>query len=107
MTGKAISALDSLLGKDKEPGHEGKPVVPSHFEGHPTLRMKAVEWRGKKNIQVHEVPRPVVTDPVSPPGVFGGCLPSPAPGSSRPSSFGLSRVMKGPLSFLSFSMERC
>jgi hypothetical protein len=41
-------------------------VIPSHYEGHPTETMKAVQWRGKKNIQVHEVPRPVVTDPVSP-----------------------------------------
>jgi hypothetical protein len=32
---------------------------------HPDAKMRAVSWMGKKNMQVKEIPRPMITDPVS------------------------------------------
>ncbi|WIA30950.1 hypothetical protein OEZ86_000999 [Tetradesmus obliquus] len=65
MTGRMVEAVDSLLNK-MELGHDG-----NRKEGgcsvaaktHPDAKMHAVSWMGSHNMQVKEVPRPMVTDP--------------------------------------------
>ena len=35
----------------------------TEYKKHPTLTMKALQWMGKKSVQVHDVSRPQITEP--------------------------------------------
>eukprot|EP00879_Flechtneria_rotunda_P000578 GHRR01000686.1.p1 GENE.GHRR01000686.1~~GHRR01000686.1.p1 ORF type:complete len:446 (+),score=129.49 GHRR01000686.1:589-1926(+) len=66
MTGKMVEALDSLMhkmGKDPEGQQQNEFAPTVAAKTHPDLKMKAVQWMSKKNMKVHHVPKPMVTDP--------------------------------------------
>jgi hypothetical protein len=53
--------LEKMHAKEKQ----GHPQLKCHtvYLGDPKQNMKALQWLGKENLQVKEVPKPLVTDP--------------------------------------------